>query len=506
MALSAAAEGPRPLSDSDARRYAAAFEASDRGDFIDAQMKTSELRDKSLLGYLSFRQLMHPSAHVASFEELSGWLAKFRDLPLAERIFSLAARRKPAEAAPPPAPTVRLAVASTPKAPVRPISKTGRAAREAFYSGDARRALKLAQIAGERWIAGLSAYRLGDFAGARTSFVQVAQDDTEDRWLRSGAAYWAARSAIALGDPMGATASLRQAAAYSETFYGMIADRQVRMQTAQAAPAVRPAAWSGSSPGIVRLVAGDARAHRAAALAQLGRTEDARREAAAGLSQARTAAERESWTAMLESLGGALLAPFGEADYPTPALEPRAGFTIDKALVYAIVRQESRFDPLAVSSAGAIGLMQLMPGTAVIAAGDDKLKTDTTPLFDPAFNLQVGQNYVSWLMERGVGYDILRTVAAYNGGPGTLLKTAQMLGEEADSLLIIECLPAQETRNYVEKVMAGYWAYKRQWGEDARTLDAIASGARFVDARLDLPETGKGPTQALAQRLQFGMR
>ena len=138
-----------------------------------------------------------------------------------------------------------------------------------------------------------------------------------------------------------------------------------------------------------------------------------------------------------------------------------------------------------VSRSGAVGLMQLMPEAAARAAGDDKLKADMSPMFDPAFNLRVGQDYVTWLMERGVGYDILRTVAAYNGGPGTLLKTAKMVGDEADSLMLIESLPSQETRNYVEKVMAGYWTYRKKFGLDTKTLDALAQGARFVDARLD---------------------
>ena len=57
--------------------------------------------------------------------------------------------------------------------------------------------------------------------------------------------------------------------------------------------------------------------------------------------------------------------------------------------------------------------------------------------------------------------------------------------DEADSLMLIESLPSQETRNYVEKVMAGYWTYRKKFGLDTKTLDAVAQGARFVDARLD---------------------
>ena len=84
IAGTAAAEAPPALSSHDAKAYAAAFEATDRGDFIAAQMQSAAVQDHSLEGYLSFHALMHPTAHVAAFDELSGWLAKFRDLPPAE--------------------------------------------------------------------------------------------------------------------------------------------------------------------------------------------------------------------------------------------------------------------------------------------------------------------------------------------------------------------------------------------------------------------------------------
>jgi soluble lytic murein transglycosylase-like protein len=370
----------------------------------------------------------------------------------------------------------------------------------------------LARRTGECWIAGLAAYRLSDYAAAQASFRQVADDSGRDGWLRAAGAYWAARSAAALGDSAAALTFLRQAATYSDTFYGMIAERQVQMQVGSAAPndpvgQLILASYAGPIPDLRGFVRANPAAHRAAALAQLGRADEARQELRAGMARAATQEDQDNWAALLTGLAEALAHPSVAPDtYPTPALEPRDGFTIDKALVYAIVRQESRFNPLAVSPVGAVGLMQLMPDAAARAAGDDKLKADMSPLFDPSLNLRVGQDYVSWLMERGVGYDILRTVAAYNGGPGMLQRTIQMLGDDADSLMVIECLPAQETRDYVRKVMAGYWGYKRLWGEDARTLDAVAAGARFIDARLDLPETGNRSTKTATQALQLGMR
>jgi soluble lytic murein transglycosylase-like protein len=515
------AEAPQALSSDDARAYAAAFEATERGDFIDAQMQSADVKDRSLLGYLSFRELMHPTAHVAAFDELSGWLAKFRDLPVADRIFALASKRKTdptAEAARP-----LIALSDGPSAPGLVLSEKVRKGREAFYAGDAHRALTLASAAGDRWIAGLAAYRLKSYDRARGYFADLARDGECDAWMQSAAAYWAARTAVAQADAKGSAQYLRTAARNSETFYGILAARQLKL-TDQANLAVADdrlaqlllAAYAApadaaASADLNHFVAGDPRAHRAAALAQIGRGSDAIQELRAGMALARTPAEQQNWKALTLAMGTSLAdrasPPKGyDLDYPTPELTPRNGFTLDKALVYALVRQESRFNPQAVSPIGATGLMQLMPDAAAAAAGDDKLKADMTPLFDPAFNLRVGQDYFTWLLDRGVGHDLVRAVAAYNGGPATVAKTAQMLGDDADSLLLMECLPAQETRMYVQRVLAGYWTYRCLWGAASPSLDALASGDRIVDDRLDLGQPAANAPRLAAQPLQVGMR
>jgi soluble lytic murein transglycosylase-like protein len=278
-------------------------------------------------------------------------------------------------------------------------------------------------------------------------------------------------------------------------------------------PAAPTAAAAGPDPELARFAAERPRAHRAAALAQIGKWDEARQELRAGLGFASNDRERDGWLKLIDVLDAAApqkakvqrRAPnFWE--YPTPNLEPKAGFTVDKALVYAITYQESRFNPQAVSHAGAIGLMQLLPESAARATGDDKLMKQPKRLFDPATNLKAGQDYLTWLMDRNTGYDILRTVAAYNGGPGAVAKTLERVGRDDDPLLLIESLPAQETRDYVEKVMTAYWSYKKLWGQETRTLDALAGGARVIDARLDLPQTPPaGGTELSAQTLQVGL-
>ncbi|RAK69229.1 lytic transglycosylase domain-containing protein [Phenylobacterium kunshanense] len=502
VASTAAAGSLKALSESDARAYAAAFEAVDQGDFLGAELTAAEIQDQSLKGYLSFRALMHPTAHKAGFEELAGWLTRFRDLPVADRIFALAAKRKPADAAMPLA-TPEVALMDTAR------SEVTRPAREAFYSGDARTAFELAVGVGERWIAGLAAWRLREYGQARDYFAQVAQDDREDPWLRAAGAYWASRSSLALGDGSAAQAYLRLAAQAPQTFYGMIAERQVVMQRAEAPTGeLVLASYHPPAQELGSFVRENPRAHRAAALAQIGRIEDARQELRAGLALARTSQERTAWSALLTNLGPAA-DPGGRAsylalgDYQLPPLQPKDGFTVDKALVYAIVRHESAFNPRAISHAGAMGLMQLLPSSAALATGDRTFQRKPKILLNPAINLRAGQDYLAYLMDRGVGSDLLKVVAAYNAGPGAVLNTIQKVGDD-DPLLMIETLPALETRNYVEKVMTSYWTYKRVLGEETRTLDAIAGGARRIDARLDLPDAARTQPELATEPLQIG--
>jgi hypothetical protein len=99
----------------------------------------------------------------------------------------------------------------------------GFAARDAYYSGDIAKAYPLAVEAGEHWVAALSAYRLDDFTSAYDLFKQVANDTAGDSWLRSGAAFWASRAAVAAGLPDEEAGWLTQAAANPWTFYGMVA-------------------------------------------------------------------------------------------------------------------------------------------------------------------------------------------------------------------------------------------------------------------------------------------
>jgi len=545
-AVEARAAAADVLSPMDAKAYREAFAASARGDFDAADASLDRVKDRSLVGHVALQKLMHPSAYKADFDELVAWLKAYGDHPGAERVWALALKRKPAGAADPKAPAfVEVSrgwgrIESAARLTGGPASADrDRAVREAYYSGDTARALALAPAAGNAWIAGLAAWRLGRFEEARGFFRAVAIDEHEDEWLRAGGAFWAARASRKLGDPTQATAYLRMAARVPHSFYGMIAQRSLELSETELSAdypresrdpsslyASSTSAWApafAGETGFIRvstaparpsgsdLVGRDARARRAAALMQIGRPAEAGLELRAGLSGCRNAAERRPWEALMLALNAPITtaadsapppvlaaAPRrggprragGPASYPTPDLWPEGGWTVDKAFVYALVWKESGFNAFAVSGAGAMGLMQVRPVSAARAVGDDQLIANPMPLLDAATNLRVGQDYLTWLMERGLGggpeaYDVLRVAAAYNAGAGTVLNTIKKVGPEADTLLLVESLPALETRDYVEKVMAAYWTYRKKFGGRTATLDAAARGDRIIDIRLD---------------------
>ena len=179
--------------------------------------------------------------------------------------------------------------------------------------------------------------------------------------------------------------------------------------------------------------------------------------------------------ASLEAVSGER---FDSAVYPIPAWEPADGFKVDRALIYALMRQESQFSTRAKSRAGARGLMQLMPATASFIAGDRSLRSSARDrLYDPAFNMMLGQKYIEHLLgHKAVEGDLFRLVTAYNGGPGNLGKWRRETRFGNDPLLFIESLPSRETRDFLERVLTNFWIYRHQLGQATPSLDAIAAG------------------------------
>ncbi|WP_339913246.1 lytic transglycosylase domain-containing protein [uncultured Brevundimonas sp.] len=521
---SAADEDPRrppsALSSADRLSYTTAFDALRRGDLDLARASAREAQDHVLLGQVEFERLFHRD-YTATYEDLSAWLEEYADLPDARRAYDLALRRRPDGA---PEPRRPAGVGGRSWNSVLAADGGGsaddpmKAARIAYNADDLAGAETIGEQIGDWWTVGLATYRQGEFAKALTAFDRVARDPTEDAWVRAGAAVWCAKSAAQSGRHDRIQDYLRMAARWPATFYGQIALRQLGEE-----PVIEnlgPRAYeavarhsSGQAPEPVGVdanelndfILADPRARRTVAYFEIGRRDDARSELKTGLRTAVGDAAREMWAGLARALGPRVTGSNDAAEridadrYPMPVLEPEGGFTIERALVYAIARKETGFNADARSGAGAYGMMQVMPTTAAEMTGDRGFVTNPDRLLQPAVNLRLGQAYINKMLQMSaLQGDLLRAAASYNAGPGPMLGAIRKLGQDADPLLLIETIDVPQARDYVEKVVAAYWIYQRMLGAPLNTLDAVASGARAVPINLDYVAPLPAPVEVAA--------
>lgn len=134
---------------------------------------------------------------------------------------------------------------------------------------------------------------------------------------------------------------------------------------------------------------------------------------------------------------------------------------IDPLLLTSLVKQESLFDPQARSWVGAMGLSQLMPGTAEWVG--KKVPGPIKKLTDPFWNLKLGAYYLNWVQKRLSDQPVF-AVAAYNAGPNAVKKWVDVNGHH-DVDVWVELIPFPETRHYVKKVFANYWSYQALYGK-----------------------------------------
>jgi soluble lytic murein transglycosylase len=345
---------------------------------------------------------------------------------------------------------------------------------------NARRIAALAQAgSGEwvvmaNWVAGLSAWRMQDFAAAAQAFAATA-NKASDADMSATGHFWAARALMASGQPQQIGNHLRAASRHAETFYGMLALQRLglkakppvpegittveRLPNVQAALALAELGESDRADQLIRHQAriGSARDH--AALATLaGRLE---------------LPNTQLWLAHNGPSGAASAI---SARYPLPrSWTPEGGWRVDKALVFAHALQESQFRTSVTSAAGAKGLMQVRPGTA----GDIARARGTAlgSLNNPSTNLEYGQSYIEMIRDMpATGALLPKVIAAYNAGPTPVGVWNQRSRDNADPLLYIESIPYWETRAYVTIVMRNYWMYQTQLGERTNSLAALSQG------------------------------
>lgn len=385
------------------------------------------------------------------------------------------------------------------------------------YHKDAE-AVEIARQAAERagdtatnafWWGGLAAFRLGDFTQSAALFELLARSPYADGEDRSGGAYWASRAYLHAGIPHLVNPMLTRAAEVQRSFYGMLALRALGFDPS----------FDWDLPHLTldqaELLRRIPAANRALALIQVGQSVLAEAELKrfaqhlpANLAQMLLAmADRAGLADLSYRVGAAIERKHGitldAALYPSPGWQPDGGWTVDRALVFALIRQESRFRPDAKSRAGARGLMQLMPATAGFVAKRRFRGSARNELLDPGLNLRLGQDYVKMLLsERQAGENIFFTMTAYNGGPGNLQKWLKKVDHADDPLLFIESIPSRETRNYVEHVLANLWIYRHKMGQEAPTLDALIAGRWPVYIPQDPNLNGEGAVQTAGREAE----
>nr|WP_314444751.1 lytic transglycosylase domain-containing protein [uncultured Sphingomonas sp.] len=320
------------------------------------------------------------------------------------------------------------------------------------------------------WVSGLASWRMNDCNGASRAFREVGDRSSEPSLAAAGH-YWAARAEMACRRPAAVQPLLRAAARNPETFYGLLARRALGQET-RLAPLDLNAGAGTRLPNIAR----------AEELVRIGERDLAgellRHQARIG-----TPAEQPALVAAAARLELAatqhFLGHFGQpgarvpaaARYPAPRWAPREGWRIDPALALAHTLQESSFRAEAVSQAGAVGLMQVLPSTRDLIVRSRGLAPGD--LRDPAVNIGFGQAWIDWMRSHpATGGHLPKVIASYNAGP--LPVGRWQVNDRGDPLLWIESMPFWETRFYVPAVLRNLWVYEGFTGQPTPTLSELA--------------------------------
>ena len=322
-----------------------------------------------------------------------------------------------------------------------------------------------------RWRVGWFAYRAGRYAEAEREFLDAARR-FPSAWRAPACLYWAAKARMRLGKN---SQELLEAVAqrFPLTYYGQRAREVAHLSAPEVPPAptaIRPREDRVLS-GLEELAALGFYEDAADLAEELARTspDDALAQTAAWL-HARAGEHRRSVVAIAPALRSVLIGGArGDRElwslaYPQaywPAVRDAAETAgIDPYLVLAVMREESTFDPRAVSPAGAVGLLQLMPTTASVVARAAMRPVD---LMDPQTNILTGTQFLGGQLRSFRG-DVVLALAAYNAGPFAARRIARRPRTDPD--VFLESIAIAETRFYVQHVLQTYgiyrWLYRQQ--------------------------------------------
>ena len=335
------------------------------------------------------------------------------------------------------------------------------------------------------WTAGVAAWRLGSYSESARRFEALAEAPNISTWTLAAASFWAARANLLAGNPEKYNPWMRRSASYPRTFYGILAQKTIGWAMGFR---WQPTKLTSQYADLLR---GERAGKRGLALLQVGEIDRAEREllgvslgADPDLVSAVIALADEAKLPELALRVGQSVPDTADRErivgldtalYPIPHWQPKGGYIVDRALVYAFMRQESAFNPRVYSPVGAAGLMQLMPVTARAMANRAGTPDAANQVRDPGINIQLGQLYLQYLMDApGIGDNLFMVAAAYNGGPGSVLRWQKQVDFNNDPLLYIASIPVRETRLFIERVVTNLWIYQMRMGQPTPTLDALA--------------------------------
>jgi peptidoglycan lytic transglycosylase len=367
-------------------------------------------------------------------------------------------------------------------------------AYDALNAGKAKLAYELVREAGpltvnsakeQAFMAGWLALRELEDARAAESHFKAVRQAADGPLSRAKADYWLGRTAEARGDRTGAMQFYRAATREADTFHGQLAAQKI--EPGRRRLDLRPPS-APTSDEVAKFNAFDA--VKAAVIAQ---------KAGLGvpvlrtfLNNLRTVMRSEGEVALAahlaETLGdmqsavriGKLAVARGQnLHYYAYPVHPFPAYSAlrkppEPAFLLGIARQESEFNTLTVSGAGARGLLQVMPITARHVCRDYKVTCDIPRLLsDQAYNTMIASAYIADRMDEFAGSYVL-TLAGYNAGPGRARQWIRAFGDprdpNVDPIDWIERIPFQETREYVAKVLSNIQVYRARLGDEAAAL------------------------------------
>lgn len=527
------------LSDDDAALYAQIFMLQDKEKIESAKKIEQKLTDKSLMNEVLYQRYISKTYHTRG-TELKAWMDKYYDMPGSERLYKIAnmkqaSVRKPdmphvitgkeyIETAQSETWTVKEYNEKTTKVITKfrrairngsskvarniledksfksKISESdygrlaGRLAFLYYTNGEYELAKKWGFVSSDAqseyglWTMGLLYFKEQKYGEAQKYFSRILDLTQINNARKTEAAFWAGRSADINGDRTSAKKYWKIAAAYPMSFYGALASTMLGDT-----PEYEFFDQDYSDEDVI-ILRENKYGQKALALLQVGRKDRAEQylkylvtsKSSDKLLHAVNAISSLYALPQVSILVSGVMRDRGvleinddiiySAQYPLPNWEPLGGWSIDRALLLAITKQESGFKPTAKSNAGANGVMQIMPSTAKRVARKNDIKMSDIDMSNPEHNMFVGQQYIVDLLQHQlIQNNIIKMLVAYNAGIGNLSKFEKSFST-SDPLLYIESFPAYETRGYIKRVMSNLWLYRARLNQPLTALKELADG------------------------------